>query len=188
MRPDSMKKMFPLIVGIGALAGMVLAALFFFFQLRQNSALKQDLSGKKAELQEAQSNSKKMEELEKKGLELRQQEGKINKMVAEDESQPLELIKAISVTAGRIGLRNVKFQLIRPSGDRAAASPPGLVPVRFQMKFEAGFGQVLRLLKELAALERITSVEKIEIRREDKILPYQSVALDLAAYSFPQGR
>ena len=112
------------------------------------------------------------------------------KRVAVNDLQPLELIKTITGLASQTGLRKINFDL--KSGGLAgsdAKKPPvpkqfGPSAVVFQMKTEASFTQLLEFLKGLNELERIVTVEKIEISRQTEILPYQSLVMELATYSF----
>ncbi len=189
-----MKKSLDLIVWLAM--GLILIGLVFVFiwQQQLNSGIRKELEAKKEELSNAQSASRKMEELEKKGQELKQKENKMKKRVAVGDIQPLELIRTITGLASKIGLRKIKFELKSSSAnvskDKKALPTPapgaGPAPVYFQMKFNSTFPQALKLLEDLNGLERIVTVEKIEINREIGILPYQSVTLDLVTYSFPE--
>jgi hypothetical protein len=186
-----MKKMLPIIVWLGMSILAFLSVLAFILQLRAGANLNNELAAKKEELQDAQVASRKMEELERKGQELRQKENKMLKRVAVNDTQPLELIKTITSVASKVGLHKIGFELKNesaaapsPKKKKAAASAPE--PVYFQMKFQASFPQTLSFLGELSGLERVVTVERIEIGRQVDILPYQAVVLDLATYSFSE--
>jgi hypothetical protein len=188
-----MKKLFPLLMGLGIGVFALLVVFVFILQLRAHQEFKKELSGKKEELKEAQTASRKMEELEKKSQELKQLESKMKKRVAVGDTQPLGLIKIITGSASKMGLRKISFELKTASASASkdnksapAAQGAGPVPVYFQMKFNATFPQALKFLKELNDLERIVTAEKIEISRSIDILPYQSVILDLVTYYFPE--
>jgi hypothetical protein len=187
-----MKKLVPLITGLGMGLLALLAVFIFILQLRSNSALNKDLSSKKAELKDIQSASRKMEDLERKSQDLKQKENRMLRRVVVGDTQPLGLIKAITGSASKMGLRKISFDLKTASSgsgkDKKAAPAAGAgpQPVHFVMKFNATFPQALKFIKELYGLERIVSVEGIEMSRNKEILPYQSVTLNLAAYYFTE--
>lgn len=57
-------------------------------------------------------------------------------------------------------------------------------PIYLEMNFAGTYPQLLIFLEKLARLERIVSVEKINIQRDEKILFYQKISLDLVTYIF----
>jgi hypothetical protein len=188
-----MKKWLPLLIWVGMGLIALLAVFVFIVQFQSHKTLRTELDGKKAELKEAQAASRKMEELERKSQELKLKENKIKKRVVVGDIQPLGLIKTITGSANKLGLRKISFELksgsaLASKDNKTAPVVPvtGPVPVYFQMKFNSTFSQALKFLKELNDLERIVSVEKIEIARDDKILPYQLVTLDMVAYYFTE--
>jgi Tfp pilus assembly protein PilO len=170
-----------------------LAIFVFVIQLQSRLGLNKELDTKKEELQDAQTASQRMEDLERKGQELKLKENKIKKQVAVGDTQPLGLIKTITGSASKMGLRKISFELKTDSANTSKGKLPlsssagsGPALLYFQMKFAASFNQILEFLKELNSLERIVTVEKIEIDRKTEILPYQSVVLDLITYSYPE--
>jgi Tfp pilus assembly protein PilO len=186
-----MKKLLPITIWLTMCLCALLAVFAVIMQLRSSAALNKELGAKKEELHDAQIASRKMEDLEKRGQELKQKENKMIKRVALNDTQPLYLIKSITGLASKIGLRKISFELKAASAvasnDKKPRLPPSApVPVYFEMKFDASFAQVLKFLRELNGLERIVAVEKIEINREVNILPYQSVVLDLVTYTFTE--
>ncbi len=188
-----MKKLLPVAIWLGMSLFAVLAIFTFVLQLQSSLGLNKELSAKKAELREAQAASRRMEDLEKKGQELKQEENKMKKQVAVGDTQPLGLIKTITGLASKTGLRKIRFELKTDSANASKDKPSlllsagaGPVPVYFQMKFDASFTQMLEFLKILNGLERIVTVERIEIERKTEIIPYQSVILDLITYSFAE--
>jgi hypothetical protein len=188
-----MKKWLPLLMWVGMGLIAFLAVFVCILQLQSQQALRKDLNSKKEELKEAQVASRKMEELEKKSQELKQKENRMKKRVVVGDIQPLGLIKTITGSANKLGLRKITFELKSSSNTASKDGKPapvvvgaGPVPVYFQMKFNSTFSQALKFLKELNDQERIVSVEKIEIDREDKSLPYQLVTLDLVTYYFSE--
>ncbi len=188
-----MKKFIPLLIWLGLGLAGALAVFVFVLQLQSNQKLNEELKAKKTELAEAQSASRKMQELEKKSQELKQEERRIKRRVAVNDSQPLELIKVVTGSASKIGLRNIGFELktasaVAPKDNSPAASSAqgDPVPVYFQMKFDSAFSQAVKFIKELNELERIISLEKVQISRKKDIIPYQAVTLDLVTYFFQE--
>jgi Tfp pilus assembly protein PilO len=189
-----MKKLISVLSWAGMVLGVFLVIFLFILQLQSNQKLKKELKEKNEEFSEARNASKKMEGLEKKSQELKQKEVKMKKRVVVGDTQPLGLIKVITGSAGKMGLRKISFELKQPSAlvskDGKVSPPPppgsGPVPVYFQMKFVSTFSQALEFIKDLSGLERIVSVDKIEISRETEALPYQSVVLDLVTYYYPE--
>jgi Tfp pilus assembly protein PilO len=188
-----MKKWLPLLMWLGMGLVALLVVFIFISQLRSHQTLRSELGSKKEELKEAQSASKKMEALEKKSQELKLKENKIKKRVLVKDIQPLGLIKTITGLSNKEGLRKISFEMKSVSANVSkdskaapAAVVTGPIPVYFQMKFNSTFSQALKFLKDLNDLERIVTIEKIEIDRETSILPYQSVTLDLVTYYFAE--
>ena len=185
-----MKKLLPVAIWLGMSLLALLAIFAVVLQLKSAASLNKELYAKKQELQDAQVASRKIEEMERKIQDLKKKEKKMFKRVAVNDAQPLELIKTITGLASQIGLRKISFDLKSVSSVGSdVKSPPvstqgGPSPVAFQMKAEASFAQLLGLLKGLNDLERVVTVDRIEISRQTEILPYQSVVLELVAYSF----
>ena len=188
-----MKKLLPILIWLGIGLVLLLVVFVFVVQFQARQKLNQELTVKKTELLEAESASLKMAELEKKSQGLRQKEIKMKRRVVVGDTQPLELIKTITGLASKTGLRKIKFGLktssqISANDPSAPSAPPGTgpTPSYFQMNFDSTFPQVLKFIKGLNELDRIVTVEKIDISRKIDILPYQSVVLSLATYSFSQ--
>ena len=203
-----MKKLLPAALWLGMSLLALLAVFVFVLQLQSRSGLNRELNAKKEKLRDAQTDSREMENLESKSQELKQKENKMRKLVVVGDTQPLVLIKTITGSANKIGLRKISFELkagsvnaskdenpllkagsVNDSKDNnplSSSAGSGPAPVFFQMKFDASFTQLLKFLQELNSLERIVTVEKIEIKRKTEILPSQSVVLDLITYSFTE--
>jgi hypothetical protein len=189
-----LKKFLPLLIWLSMGLISIMAFSVFILQLQANRKLNKELKEQQEELKGAQSASRKLEALEKKTQELKQKENKMKKLVAVGEVQPLGLIKTITGSASKMGLRKISFELKASSALASkdsktpvpAAPAQGPAPLYFQMKFDSTFIQALKFIKELNEQERIVGVEKIEITRKTDILPYQSVTLDLVTYSYPE--
>lgn len=66
----------------------------------------------------------------------------------------------------------------------SSAPQTGLKLIYLEMNFTGTYPQLLIFLEKLTKLKRIVSVEKINIQRDEKILPYQKISLDLVTYTF----
>jgi Tfp pilus assembly protein PilO len=185
-----MKKLLPVLSWVGMGLAVLLMVFVFVVQLQTKQKLTKELKAKKAELREAETASRKMEELERKSQGLRQKEIKMKRRVVVGDTQPLELIKTITGLASKMGLRKIRFELKMSSQivQSAPAAPPGSgpIPAYFQMNFDSTFPQALKFISGLNELERVVTVEKIDISRKTDILPYQSISLSLVTYSFSQ--
>ncbi len=188
-----MKKMLSIVIGLGISLLVLLTIFVFVLQLKSNMVLNRELNEKKAALQDAKTASRKMDNLERKIQELRQKDNKIKRRVVVGDVRPLDLIKKIAGSASNKGLRKISFELktgstivAKDKTSAVLAKWPGGDKSNFEMKFEASFRQVLEFLEELNGFERVITVERIEIIRKPEILPYQSVVLALATYSFAE--
>lgn len=64
-------------------------------------------------------------------------------------------------------------------------SPNEPKPTYLEMNFEGTFVLLLNFLEKINNLERLVTIEEINIERSEKILPYQKISMQLIAYSFP---
>ncbi|MCX7927069.1 MAG: type 4a pilus biogenesis protein PilO [Candidatus Omnitrophica bacterium] len=188
-----MKKFFPIIIAVFLSSMLVVSLGLCFWQFKVGRQLVQRLEQKNIELKEAQKASKKIGELEKKGIELKKKEAKIYRQIAQKEEQPLELIKNIHKLATRQGMRNITFEFKKESAvkvDQKDNPPPSAKsPFKtkfFQMKAQATYPQLVSFIKELYELERIVAIEQIEIVRDKNIVPYQQVTIDMQTYVFSE--
>jgi Tfp pilus assembly protein PilO len=167
---------------------VVLVFVVFLWQLRANSIFRRNLSAKKKEVKETQQANRRFEELKKQSDELKLKEELLEKRLPIGEKQPMGLIKKITLLARARGLEKINFQIKSKSSleetKSAVALAKDLTPLYFEMEFETTFPALLEFLKELANLERVIAVEKMDIKREKEILPNQKITLSLITYTF----
>jgi Tfp pilus assembly protein PilO len=158
----------------------------FAWQLKTNTGLRTEFDKKEKDLEKARKASRHLESLSKKSQQLGNELNLLNKRVPKGQQQPLDLIKTITEAANRIGLRNPVFN-VKTASSLVDPSPVALgqdaESLFFEMVFEGTFSQTLDFLKTLSELERLVSVEKMQIERGEDILPRQKVTLNLVAYT-----
>jgi Tfp pilus assembly protein PilO len=165
-------------------AMIILTAGICFWQFKANQASRALYKQKQAEYDDALAASKRLETLERQSQELKQKEIAVFRKVPVGDTTPLALIKKLTQIAGQRGLRNLSFDVPQPKDIQALAAQQDPYPMAFTMKFEGTFASSMDFLKALTALERLVNIEKIEIKRDENVLPYQQVSLRLVAYSF----
>jgi Tfp pilus assembly protein PilO len=184
-----MKKTNFLPIWAGLSITVVLVVLTFFWQFKSNKQVRKIFKEKKLELQEAQKASRRLEQMEKQSQELKLKGESLAKRIPLGEKTPLNLIKVITRLAMDIGLKNLKFDLKSASSADARTNinlPADLSALYFGMEAEATYPQLVDFLTGLMNLERVVTVEKVEIKRDETKYPYQVIALSLAAYSFKE--
>jgi Tfp pilus assembly protein PilO len=181
-----MKKTLATAAHIIIIVFIIASAGVFAWQFKTNVALRSEFDKKEKELEKAQKANRRLESLSKKSQQLGNELNLLDKRIPKGQQQPLDLIKAITETATRIGLRKPVFNI------KAASSLEDPSPITlgqdanslfFEMVFEGTFSQTLDFLKAISELERLVSVEKMQIERGEHILPRQKVTLNLVAYT-----
>lgn len=128
----------------------------------------------------------------------------------------IKLIKKIKPAFSKFGIINMEFNLEKkeqgksmgevsqkesvyqptemgmqsPSQGRESSVKPSLPlkpqPIPLKISFECKFPDLILFLDYLLNQERIISVENINIKREEKILPRQKVDMELLTYTLPK--
>lgn len=169
-----------------ALITIILALIFFFlWQLKINIGLRQELEAKNKEFKAAKKASQHLKELERQIADLQEREDILNKKVAVEEKQPLDLMRTLIHLGGQIGLRGITFSLKEktPQGQEAQAQT-GPQPIYLQMICQGRFLELLDFLEQLMSLQRIVEVGQLKIERKKEILPNQEISLELVTYAF----
>jgi Tfp pilus assembly protein PilO len=181
-----MKKTLARAVHIIIIILVIASAGVFAWQLKTNTGLRKELDKKEKELEKSEKASRRLADLSKKSHLLSNELNLFEKKVPKGQQQPLDLIKTITDVGNRIGLRNAVFHV------KTASVLEDPLPVTlgqdadslfFEMVFEGTFSQTLDFLKAISELERLVSVEKMQIERGEDILPRQKVILNLVAYT-----
>jgi len=167
---------------------LALLLAFFLWLLKDNFALRETWKQKKQELEEAQAASRRLEALERQSQELKQKENTLYNRIPLGEKQPFGLIKKLINLGGQIGLREMNISLKEKEesqiGQASAGAPAGPKAVHLQMNVVGTFRQLLDFLKKIYQLERVVNVSLIEVKRSEKLLPYQKISLELIVYTF----
>jgi hypothetical protein len=182
--------------------GLVLAGLFFFlfFQIKSNSVLRRKSARLKNDLKNAKVASHQLEDLEKTIEDTNRKAEAIYRRVPENEELPLSLVKSLLPVAVEVGLREVKYDLTQKkeqtkeesagkaqgpqSPEDAQLQQLGIRKTRLTITCKATFPQIIRFVEQLARLERVAAVKGIVVERDEKLLPYQKISLQLEAFSF----
>jgi Tfp pilus assembly protein PilO len=192
------------IMNIIAGVSLALCVVLFLFQFKQNMDIREEFSTKNSEFKEAKAASKRLEGLEKQTNELKYKEDVLEKRIPINEKHPFDLMKIIIKAGGESGLRDIVFKMQQGAGKDGGSGAPGMPPQPggrqgqpgsplsefdpnprdISLIFEGTFPQTMAFIKKITSLERLVTVQGIEIERKEDILPYQRVSLSLKAYTF----
>jgi Tfp pilus assembly protein PilO len=195
---------------VAALA--MVAITLFFYQFKKNFFLHKMLEEKKLELKNSEAASRHLEQLENQSVTLKDREAMLNRKIPVNEARPLSLVRELIGIGGKVGFRNVSFdlagennemQMMESSGNEGlqggmlrakpvtssevqSSGAGGSAPkaIKLEMNFEGTFSQLLIFLEKLKSLERIIMVNQISIERKEDIMPYQMISLRLVTYTF----
>lgn len=199
-------KLIFVIIGVFLFSSLSLSILEF----RKNLHLKRNLAKKQAELKTARHAYDHLEDLKRELHQQEKREEELNRILPENEKEPIELIKRITSNLSQFRLRNVEFSLEKEEGpmtmeyqegafstEEMAGTPhpqagttisaslqEEVQPLSFKMSFECEFLDLISFLDWLLNQERLVSIEDMSIKREDKILPRQKITLQLSAYTY----
>lgn len=168
------KARFVFVIALGIFLALVVS--LFLMQTRSVSRLNKRLADLRSKIQnpeEMQGNKDKfVREVEEK-------EKFFSQKVSYNEKEPLELIKQLTLLAQEQGLESIEFTIQKRQQQEANISR-----LPFAMNMEGEFRQLVLFLEAVSNLDRLVSVDGIEIERKEKILPRQKVSLQLIAYTF----
>jgi len=191
----------------------VIIGILLIFSFRVNMILRKELKAKIEKVKKTEEAEKELAKLEKEIIALQEESLHIEKRIPQNEEVPLKLIKKLSAIGEIRGFRNLKIEYLEEkplsaettafsyggdtsttnysSGQGQTVSSSGVqsntlsVKKRYiKMKFECEFPAVVSFLKEALQLERLVTIENIEMKRDPKILPRQRVIINLTAYTF----
>ncbi|MDD2702680.1 MAG: type 4a pilus biogenesis protein PilO [Candidatus Omnitrophica bacterium] len=200
-----------IIINMSAWVLLAFSVALFLFQLKQNMNIREEFSSKNSEFKESKAASKRLEVLERQANELKYKEDVLAKRIPLNEKHPFELMKILIKAGGESGLRAIAFKMKDVSSDKDGVSgtsgtppqPGGRFaipqfqqnqekpvsefdpnPMDISLTFEGTFPQTAAFIKKITSMERLVTVQGIEIERKENILPYQKVSLFLKAYTF----
>jgi len=169
---------------------VIVFSFLFLGEYNRNLSLRRELKEKSKELKEAEEMRKKIEELERSKkeqlLRLKELERRLPERLNE-----VSLMREITSLAIHFGVRNIEFVPLVAKNDvesqRNLAIPfyvNNVRPHMFRINMEIEFPYLVSFLKNMMNMERVISVESIEIKREKNIVPRQKVSLDIVSYTF----
>ncbi|OQX88294.1 MAG: hypothetical protein B6D55_00665 [Candidatus Omnitrophica bacterium 4484_70.2] len=169
---------------------LIVFSFLFFSEYNKNLSLRRELKEKSKELKEAEEMRKKLKELEKSKKEQLLRLKELERELPE-ESGEVSLMKEITSLAIHFGVRNIEFVPLvakdNVEGQRNLTIPfytNNVRPHMFRINMEIEFPYLVSFLKNIMNMERVISVENIEIKREENIIPRQKVSLDIISYTF----
>lgn len=204
-------KTFKLFISIIGLAFLVIMPLFVF-EMRKGMFLRNELIEKRATVKDAVQAATKLEKLQKDMDDLQRENERIDERIPQNEKEPLTLIKQLTLLSNSQRVKNLKVaysetkkissststpQVVYQDGQDSSSLPQATQPTTsvqdvsfkikkqyIQMDFECQFPQLLGLLREIYKLPRLVSVDSVQIKRDEKILPRQKVTVNLISYTF----
>ena len=181
----------------------------FVYQVRETSIIKRKLSDRKGILQEIRGAKRKSQEIRKKIAENKLREAEILKRIPKDKESIFVLMKELTTVGNSVGIRNISFvpeklpQKNNQSSKRdimrrgrsvskdsyvKAISSGLIIPHNFQMTFAASYMELYDFIKKIISMERVVSLESIEIERNKEYFPRQKVNLKLTTYTFSSSK
>ena len=191
---------------------LILTVILFFWLGNENSGLNNALRMKKEELRAARAAGADLKKLEKQAEGFQEEEKRLRQKIPLNDTQPLDLVKALIRIAREAGLKEIDFNLkektARTDSNISGAGVPGTGaagmltmaragkpsfeaqsdnqprPVSLEMNCQGTFPELLLFLEKTAKLERVVIVEKVDIEREKELTPSQKISLQLITYTF----
>jgi|GEM_PF-2131522 len=179
----------------------------FIYQIRITNSLKRELSGKESKLEEITTVKEVIYGIEKKLVESELKEQEMLTKIPEGKESIFDLMRELTMLGDEIGLRDINFRMEeKPEGndkqegegkprkgfdllDKKPASSSTLIDKvdyhYIKMSFKCGYRELFAFIKKIINLERLVSIDVVEIKREENTVPRQSITLDLVTYTFP---
>jgi len=169
---------------------VIVFSFLFLSEYNRNLSLRREFKGKLKKLEEVEELRRRLEGLEKSKEEQLLRLKELSEKLPE-ESGEVSLMREITSLAIHFGVRNIEFvpgigkNNVAEKNNLAISSYANNIrPHIFRMNMEIEFPYLVSLLKNMMAMKRVVSVENIEIKREENIIPRQKVSLDIISYTF----
>ena len=162
---------------VGLISGIILLAvsLLFLVQARRVGRWREELTNLRKDIQQRQ---QEQANLDRFIQEISEKQEFLSKRVTQNEKEPLKPIRQLTLLARAQGLTSIEFSV-----QKSQKQAGDIYRLPFLMNLEGEYGQLLLFLEAISGLERLFSVESIEIERKEEILPRQKITLQLAAYT-----
>jgi len=177
--------------------------------MKTANVLRKELSDKKITLSEVRGAERKGKEIKKKIAENRQKEEEILKKIPKNKKSMFILMKELTAIGNSMGIKDISFVMEgvgqkenKPStrsimrkrrNPHMFDNPEGtgsgsIIPRHFTMSFAASYMEVYVFVKKILSIERVISLESIEIERNKDYFPRQKTSLKLITYTFPDSK
>lgn len=186
-------KTFAIVLWIIGLLVAVFSTLLII-EVKNNTHLRSDITDRKREIDEVERFKGDIERLKKEIIQQKIEGSLIEKRIPQNEGKPLSLIKKLTLSGSQSGIEKLEFSYedVQENKQEQFSSQVGFKPqsssnikvLPIKMEFECEFKQLYSFLKNILQMERLVSVEGIEVRRSEDILPRQAVSIEVNAYTF----
>ena len=171
------------LISVIIIVSLILLGMLCVSQLKINRDLSMRLSERRKELAMAEDVSRRLDELEKEDKDIKQKQEAMSLQVPFNEKQPFNFIRAFIQAGTSAGLKEIKINVLK---DTQSIVSEGFIPIRLELICSSAFSSLLVFLKQLTAMERLVNVDMLKIERDEKLLPNQTIYLQLLIYTFPQ--
>ncbi|OPX30507.1 MAG: hypothetical protein B1H08_01580 [Candidatus Omnitrophica bacterium 4484_171] len=203
-----MKKIF-LSIRFILLTTAVFSIGLFIYQVKETSIIKRRLSDRKSILQEMRSAERKSKKIKRKVIESKQKEKEILRKIPKNKKSIFVLMKELTAIGNSMGIKSISFVIGKsPREDNKAlkknimrkrrnphmfnnpeSTKSGLITAyHFKMSFAASYMELYDFIKKIISMERVVSLESIEIERNKEYFPRQKVSLKLITYTFSDSK
>jgi len=172
-----------IVINLIIVISLVLLGILCFSQLRINQELSRKLSEKRKELAMAEDASRRLDQLEREDKDIKQKQEAMSRQVPFNEKQPFNFIRELIKVGTSAGLKEIKINVVK---DEQPIVSEGFIPMRMELTCSGAFSSLAVFLKQLTAMERLVNVDMLKVERDEKLLPNQTIYLQLLIYTFPQ--
>ena len=172
-----------IVINLIIIVSLILLGILCLSQLKINQNLSLKLSEKRKELTMAEDASRRLDELEKEDNEVKRKQEAMSRQVPFNEKHPFNFIRALIQAETSAGLKEIKINVLK---DTQSIVSEGFIPIRRELICSSAFSSLLVFLKQLTAMERLVNVDMLKVERDEKLLPNQTIYLQLLIYTFPQ--
>ena len=171
------------LISVIIIVSLILLGMLCVSQLKINRDLSMRLSERRKELAMAEDVSRRLDELEKEDKDIKQKQEAMSRKVPFNEKHPFNFIRALIQAGTSAGLKEIKINMVK---DEQPIVSEGFIPIRMELACNGAFSSLSVFLEQLTAMERLINVDMLKVERDEKLLPNQTIYLQLLIYTFPQ--
>ena len=181
----------------------------FIYQAREVSIIRKELSNSKGTLRKIRNAKRKSKKIKRKILDSKQKEKEILERIPRDRNSIFALMKKLTAIGSSIGIKNIGFTMIETSqkenktsakrimrrkrnphmfNNTATAGSGLLKAYQFTMSFSASYMEMYNFIERVISMERVVSLESMEIKRNENYFPRQEVNLKLITYTLSDSK